>query len=121
MILALIALNNSCFITLQGLSGARLLEDIFGTSEHTTDGPQGCKLYGEMQVLDSVSWESQDRGETGGQYPVQETGWCSVHFIYSKTGILPRLVDCGCSCSSLTRLKKVLIAIFAFFGPGEKF
>ena len=118
--LVLIALNNSCFITLWGLSGARLLEAIFGTSEHTTDDSQGYKLYSEMQVFDSVSWECQDRGETGEQYPVQETGWCSVHLIYSKTGILPGLVDCGCSCS-LTRLKKALIAIFAFFGPGEKF
>lgn len=119
--LVLIALNNSCFSTLQGLSGARLLEDTFGSSEHTTDGSQGCKLYGEMQVLDPVGWESQNRGETGGLYPVQETGWCSVHFIYSKARILPGLVDCGCSCSALTRLKKVLIAISAFFGPGEKF
>ena len=118
--LVLIALNNSCFITLRGLSGTRLLEAIFGTSEHTTDDSQGYKLYSEMQVFDSVSWECQDRGETGEQYPVQETGWCSVHLIYSKTGILPGLVDCGCSCS-LTRLKKALIAIFAFFGPGEKF
>lgn len=121
MVLVLIALKNSGFITLQDFSGAGLLEAIFGTLEPPSDDSQGCKLHGELSSLDLVSWESQDRGEIGERYPVQETNWCSVCPIYTKIGILPGFMDHCYMRSSLTRLEKPLIAIFVFFGSGEKF